>query len=216
LLADWKSRSNGHSETREVQNLMFKQNPSGTRVRETSEPEKGGVDYVDYDQVEVDGDGAGCCSDASGWGVTGSEDVTSPYPPPPGALGFSDASGSQRRKKFWWTEEYAVKWSFLEEIFEKFHMEWTETHEVFASEANHRLSSYWTKETNSFSKSWSSLQLYLNPPFSIIDKVLVKLINDQVESSFIIVPVWKSTTWWDVLQKFKVRALIYHRGTHFF
>ena len=123
---------------------------------------------------------------------------------------------SKKTSKGFLTEEYAIKFSFLSEISEKFGINIEDYHEGFASQTNHRLGTFWTKQDNSFSKSWQGLRLYLNPPFSLMDKVSTKLIADVVEETVIVYPCWKSAPWYTVLEHFRVKTLLYARGTRFF
>jgi len=114
------------------------------------------------------------------------------------------------------TEEYAVKMRYVREILQEFGLREDEVHEAFASQANHRLGSYWTKDDNSFQKVWSNLQVWINPPFTLMDKVVLKLLSDEVQCAVVVAPVWRSQMWWPVLNQLGERFIDYNTGCHFF
>lgn len=53
---------------------------------------------------------------------------------------------------------------------------------------------------NAFTISWSNLEFYAFPAFSLIAKVLQKIKNDRA-SGILIVPYWTSQTWFPVFIK---------------
>ena len=101
-----------------------------------------------------------------------------------------------RRSARFLTEEYAVKMHFVRQILGELQLKEEDMWEAFASHQNHRLPGYWTKEDNSFRKSWTNVQLWCNPPYSMMDKVTLKLLSDRVKLAVIVCPVWKSAAWW--------------------
>ena len=86
-----------------------------------------------------------------------------------------------KAKRQWLSEEYAVKMKYVDQVLWEFNLQYDELQEAFASSVNHRFASFWTKSQNSFSKSWTQTQIWANPPFTLLDKVTLKLLSDQVE-----------------------------------
>jgi len=78
------------------------------------------------------------------------------------------------------SEEYAVKIQLVHSIIDDFGFKYEDVHQCFASRKNHRFPSFWTREDNAFRKRWTWLQLWANPPWSVLDKVFLKLISDRV------------------------------------
>jgi hypothetical protein len=52
--------------------------------------------------------------------------------------------------------------------------------------------------------SWRQQQLFLNPPWDIIPKVLLKIVEDGA-SGVLIVPRWPSQAWWPLLLRLRAR-----------
>jgi hypothetical protein len=44
--------------------------------------------------------------------------------------------------------------------------------------------------TDTFTISWSEFKPYIFPPFSLIGKVMLKIMSDKVEKAILIVPFW--------------------------
>lgn len=53
--------------------------------------------------------------------------------------------------------------------------------------------------TDAFSFSWQNCLPYIFAPFSLIGKVINKLIMDEVEKALLIVPLWRSQSWFPLL-----------------
>ena len=102
---------------------------------------------------------------------------------------------SRRLRTRYISEEYAVRMPYVEDILNFFNLEYSQVHEAFASDQNHRFPTWWTKKDNSFLKHWKYLQIWANPPWSLLDKVVLKLICDQVQCVVLIVPVWVTAPW---------------------
>ena len=76
--------------------------------------------------------------------------------------------------------------------------------DLFASCHNHTCPVYIDQQQDAFTFKWDELVtawnhvLWANPPFSLIDKVVTKMIMEPCR--FVLVcPVWKDATWWKVL-----------------
>ena len=79
--------------------------------------------------------------------------------------------------------------------------------DLFASKSNKKCQVYcsWERDSdafiiNAFTFSWSSLNFYAFPPFSIIAKVLQKIKNDNA-SGIVVVPLWSNQIWFPVFMK---------------
>jgi hypothetical protein len=102
------------------------------------------------------------------------------------------------------TEDWATNPRVLEDIIRatKFRPEI----ELFASEADHLLQRFVTQQPNgraewhdAFSRPWSNLpNLYANPPFRLLGRVLSK-INADRPNIMLIAPQWPSRPWWPLL-----------------
>jgi hypothetical protein len=53
--------------------------------------------------------------------------------------------------------------------------------------------------TDAFTISWSELKPYIFPPFSLIGKVMLKIMSDKVEKAILIVPFWPAQNWFSFL-----------------
>jgi hypothetical protein len=92
--------------------------------------------------------------------------------------------------------------------------------DLFANARHHQLPKYGSSNYDpqaychdAFSITWRGLRPYLNPPWEIIDKVLDKIIEDQVEC-LMLIPYWESAHWfrkWNFLatRKWLVQSPLY-------
>ena len=74
--------------------------------------------------------------------------------------------------------------------------------DLFATRINKQLVNYvsWYPEpealfTDAFSIDWHSFRPYIFPPFTLISKVINKIVEDKVEKVLAILPHWKSQPW---------------------
>ena len=79
--------------------------------------------------------------------------------------------------------------------------------DLFASRLNNQRSCYVSYRADpeahavdAFSLSWTVLEFYAFPPFSLITRVLQKVKRDR-STGVIIVPTWPTQVWWPVLMK---------------
>ncbi len=82
--------------------------------------------------------------------------------------------------------------------------------DLFASRVNYQMKPYvaWRPDPealfiDAFSESWSSYFSYIFPPFSVMSRVLRKLITDDARA-IVIHPEWPQQIWFPRLQKLKV------------
>ena len=52
---------------------------------------------------------------------------------------------------------------------------------------------------------WSNQYLYAFPPFSMINKVLRKIAQDQVKRILIVAPTWQSQVWYSTLMRILIK-----------
>ena len=69
--------------------------------------------------------------------------------------------------------------------------------DAFAMEANHLCSVWWGpggEHENAFTQNWRGQFLWMNPPYSMMDKVVHKLTEDG-PSVILVVPDWPHRLW---------------------
>ena len=74
--------------------------------------------------------------------------------------------------------------------------------DAFATEANHLCPVWWGpggEHEDAFAQSWKGQFLWMNPPYSMLDKVVHKLTEDGA-SAILVVPNWPHRLWWRRLQ----------------
>jgi hypothetical protein len=78
--------------------------------------------------------------------------------------------------------------------------------DAFATASNTKLPRFWSRfldphaeAVNAFDRSWNPTAvggwLYLNPPFSLLPRVIAKIIQDRAKA-LLVVPEWFSAPWW--------------------
>lgn len=88
--------------------------------------------------------------------------------------------------------------------------------DLFASVSNAKCNYYvsWKRDPDSiavdaFTIKWSYLRFYAFPPFSIISRVLQKIILDKAEG-IVVIPLWKAQCWYPLFRKMLIdRPLIF-------
>jgi hypothetical protein len=78
--------------------------------------------------------------------------------------------------------------------------------DLFASRLNKQLPRFvsWFPEpdafaNDAFSISWQSFHPYIFPPFSLMGKVINKIVQDHVEKALLVFPFWKSQPWFPLI-----------------
>lgn len=118
---------------------------------------------------------------------------------------------SLSRKKFQDTE-----WELNHNAFTKITRRFGYPHiDLFASRCNAKCTTYttWRNDPDAwaidaFTISWKEWSFYAFPPFSLITKVLQKIISDKAEG-IVIVPYWPTQPWFPVFQKLVCSETIY-------
>lgn len=84
----------------------------------------------------------------------------------------------------WRTETYIVQDDYVEMIKSHFGM-WPEI-DGFATEENTRCPDWWDERVDAFSQCWAHKELWLNPPWSKLDQVLVKIMVEEARGILIL------------------------------
>ena len=93
-------------------------------------------------------------------------------------------------------------WKLNPSLFHKLDQLWgRHSIDAFASDINAQLPRYYTFEDNAFDHSWEGENLWMNPPWPLINKVVDKLIEDKATAT-IITPGYEKKEWFK-----KLRAL---------
>jgi hypothetical protein len=78
--------------------------------------------------------------------------------------------------------------------------------DLFASKLNRQLKDFvsWFPDTeakfyDAFSISWHGLLPYAFPPFNMLSKVVNKIVEDKVEKIIVVLPFWKSQSWFPLV-----------------
>lgn len=86
--------------------------------------------------------------------------------------------------------------------------------DLFASVANSKCKNYfsWLRDpealaVDAFTVCWTSLNFYAFPPFTLILRVLKKIITDQAEG-ILVVPDWPSQPWYPVFKNLLISDLV--------
>lgn len=115
------------------------------------------------------------------------------------------------RKKFQDTEWELNSYAF-NEITSKFGLP---DIDLFASRCNAKCKIYvtWKNDpdaltTDAFTLSWKDTKFYAFPPFSLIVKVLQKVVNDRAEG-IVVVPYWPTQPWFPLFQMLTVSEVLY-------
>lgn len=87
--------------------------------------------------------------------------------------------------------------------------------DLFASSQNYKCSRYaswkldpYSETVDAFTFTWKNLYFYAFPPFSMITKVLQKIITDKAEG-ILVVPFWRSQPWYPLWTKLIVSNKIF-------
>jgi hypothetical protein len=121
--------------------------------------------------------------------------------------GDAQAAGGRR----WKTELYAVKMSYVQEIISRLGVP-VPTVDCFSLARSSRLLRFWGPGSwiceDAFEMPWSHKMhkmLWMNPPFSILSKVISKIKVDHCHT-ILVVPFWEQEDWFPDLMQIAVRS----------
>ena len=107
-----------------------------------------------------------------------------------------------------------TEWMLNKELFQKIISVYTEpVVDLFASRINNQLSNYvsWHPDPNAcavdaFTCEWNSFScIYIFSPFSLIPRILKKVLEEKVPDVIIVVPDWPTASWFPLLMKLCVQ-----------
>ena len=111
----------------------------------------------------------------------------------------------------WLSEEYAVRPEMVKSILTHLGLTGVELVDTFSCEENKRFDK---RMQDAWVCHWGPpLWIWCNPPYSQIDKVVIKLLADGARG-VVVVPDWK-TPWLQVLHKSVSKEIWYHAGSEF-
>lgn len=87
--------------------------------------------------------------------------------------------------------------------------------DLFASKDNNKCQTYvsWRRDPNAvavdaFTIFWGNLFFYAFPPFSLILRVLQKIVNDKAEG-ILVVPLWETQAWYPLFVRLIIKGPVY-------
>lgn len=101
----------------------------------------------------------------------------------------------------------STEWKLKKEIFDRICKQcFLPDIDLFASRLNNQLDRFvsWFSQpgafmTDAFSFSWHNYCPYIFAPFSLIGRVVNKIVADEVDKALLIVPLWRSQSWFPLL-----------------
>lgn len=119
----------------------------------------------------------------------------------------------------WYTEDYAVKPDIVKEVTAK--MKVQPAVDAFAARHNARMERWWgvgsAECTDAMTRSWRSSGgvLWMNPPFSMLQQVALKLHADEAHA-IVTIPVWPWQPWYNDIMNMKVMSVKYPKASEIF
>ncbi|GFO37112.1 reverse transcriptase [Plakobranchus ocellatus] len=118
----------------------------------------------------------------------------------------NDIADSYSRK-----QSINTEWSLNREVFSRLCKTFgTPRIDIFAARTNHQLPKYMSLypdpnavAINTFFHSWNQY-IYIFPPFNLISRILKKLVEDETDKALVVIPNWKTQTWYPKLIKMMV------------
>ena len=87
--------------------------------------------------------------------------------------------------------------------------------DAFASPANAVCARFWSlrpsptaEAVDAMAQDWKGRSLYINPPFSLMQRVVTKLLHDRPRRTVLVTPDWPSTTWAVQLSQVATRSVL--------
>ena len=104
------------------------------------------------------------------------------------------------------TQDLDTEWELNAEVFHSVVELWGLPEvDLFASRINHKIDCYvsWRPDPSAihidaFTMSWENLYAFIFPPFSVIARVLQKMVQDKAEA-VVILPIWPTAAWFSHL-----------------
>ena len=106
--------------------------------------------------------------------------------------------------------EWKLNHNFLEQAMEE--LQFSPKLDLFASRLNFQYNAYVSYKpdpdavaVDAFSICWRDIEFYAFPPFSVVHRVLKKILLDKAEG-VVVVPDWPTQVWWPLLKRLLVRT----------
>ncbi len=117
-------------------------------------------------------------------------------------LGKLNVQADEMSRKF----NNDLEWALCPIIFDKIKHQFPDmTIDLFASRLNHKLPKYVSRlpdpgaiSVDEFSMTWTGEMYYMFAPFSLMARVLQKVIQDKAEA-VVVAPIWATQSWWSTL-----------------
>ena len=101
----------------------------------------------------------------------------------------------------------STEWEIKDEIFQRLcDQSFYPDIDLFASRSNNKVERFvsWFPQPgawhyDAFSFSWNMFMPYIFPPFTLISRILNKIIEDKVQKALLVVPHWTSQSWFPQL-----------------
>ncbi len=89
----------------------------------------------------------------------------------------------------------------------------------FAQEGTAKCPRWWGPGSphgeDAFSQSWNGENLWLNPPFSLLDRLVQKIRDDQAHA-ILVIPEWRLSKFFKPPSNLRRADLLWLKGTKFF
>lgn len=86
------------------------------------------------------------------------------------------------------------EWATPQDLFDEMNDEFNFDLDVCATDENHKCPEYYTKEQDGLSKNWGGRRVWLNPPYSQIDKWVEKAFRETRNDNTLVVMLIPSRT----------------------
>jgi hypothetical protein len=129
----------------------------------------------------------------------------------------SEPSLPRRHVPFWISEEYAVLPELVEDILEQFKVR--PEVDAFACNGNQQFARWWgpgsLEHEDAFTCDWGKELLWANPPFSLLQRVVQKIVKDAAHI-VLVVPVWPRKDWYQEAENLSILTLSCPAGQQVF
>ena len=108
-----------------------------------------------------------------------------------------------------------LEWELAPRIFKKLcDVMGTPDVDLFASRINNKCEKYCSRFADpsstwvdAFSFSWTGLNVYAFPPFSLVQRVLKKALRDKPQKLILVMPDWKTRPWHSMVRQYSRQLL---------
>ncbi len=109
-----------------------------------------------------------------------------------------------------------TEWSLKQEVFDEIVAQFGPVDiDLFASNLNNKLPRYvsWQRDpfsehVDAFTLDWSNLNVYVFPPFSILNRVVRKITENRPRKIILVIPNWPTQAWYPVVMQYARKTMI--------